>query len=209
MDLNFVFSWIETNKLEVFGVISSLVYLYFSINRMVWLWPLGILSSALYVSIFFDARLYADMALSVYYVLISIYGWHYWSTIGSGFATKEDAVLIVNKKMWCNLALASVAVYGVFLAALLVLPVWLGMPSAAMPLLDALTTALGVVATWMLARRYLEQWLIWVFVDLLSAGMYFYKGLYPTAILFLVYTAMALVGYVAWKKEFISNSTGL
>jgi nicotinamide mononucleotide transporter len=102
-----------------------------------------------------------------------------------------------------------VAVYGVFLAALLVLPVWLGMPSAAMPLLDALTTALGVVATWMLARRYLEQWLIWVFVDLLSAGMYFYKGLYPTAILFLVYTAMALVGYVAWKKEFISNSTGL
>jgi nicotinamide mononucleotide transporter len=67
--------------------------------------------------------------------------------------------------------------------------------------MDSLTTALSITATWMLAKKIIEHWLIWIFVDLLSAGLYIYKELWPTVILFLIYTFMALIGYLEWKKH--------
>ena len=67
--------------------------------------------------------------------------------------------------------------------------------------MDSLTTALSIVATWMLARKYLEHWLIWIFVDSFSSGLYIYKNLWPTVILFLVYTIMAALGYLEWNKD--------
>ncbi len=67
--------------------------------------------------------------------------------------------------------------------------------------MDSLTTALSITATWMLAKKYIEHWLIWIFVDLLSAGLYIYKNLWPTVILFGIYTAMAVFGYLNWKKD--------
>jgi nicotinamide mononucleotide transporter len=67
--------------------------------------------------------------------------------------------------------------------------------------MDSLTTALSIVATWMLARKYIEHWLIWVFVDLFSSGLYVYKNLWATVVLFVIYTGMAVVGYYQWKKD--------
>jgi nicotinamide mononucleotide transporter len=72
--------------------------------------------------------------------------------------------------------------------------------------MDSLTTALSITATWMLAKKYIEHWLIWIFVDLFSAGLYVYKELWPTVILFLVYTVMAVVGYIEWKKDLIKKN---
>jgi nicotinamide mononucleotide transporter len=69
------------------------------------------------------------------------------------------------------------------------------------PVMDSLTTALSIIATWMLAKKYIDHWLIWIFVDLFSSGLYVFKNLWPTAFLFFVYTIMALVGYFEWKKD--------
>jgi len=73
------------------------------------------------------------------------------------------------------------------------------------PYMDSITTALSIVATWMLARKYIEHWLMWIFIDAFSAGLYVYKGLWPTVILFIVYTVMAALGYFEWKKDLYSE----
>jgi nicotinamide mononucleotide transporter len=73
------------------------------------------------------------------------------------------------------------------------------------PVADSLATSLSIVATWMLARKILEHWLVWIFVDLFSIGLFWYKELYPTVVLFVVYTIMAVVGYFEWKKDFDSK----
>ena len=98
------------------------------------------------------------------------------------------------------------AIYWILVALLTFLPRWLEIPSSQMIYWDAFTTAGSIVATWMLARKMLEHWLLWIVIDLVSLGMYLYKELYLTAFLFLVYTVMAVVGFREWKKGMILNN---
>lgn len=190
-----IFTWIAGNKIELLGTFLGVLYIFFSIKQNILTWPTGLITSALYVSVFFNSKLYADMGLQVYYVIISIYGWYFWL---KGKKVKDSAhvpVKRVRKQLWIKLTLISILIY----FAILLL---LNFTDSDIAHLDAFTTALSIVATWMLARKYLEHWLIWIFVDLFSSGMYVYKNLWPTAILFLVYTVMAYVGYKEWEKDY-------
>ncbi len=185
---------------EVLGVLFALIYLWFSIRQKIWLWPFGLLTSFFYILVFYHSRLYADMGLQVYYLVISLYGWYHW--LYGGKEGKRDSLPVVHtgrKQAWI-LAGVTFVIYWVLVMILTNIPRWLGIPSSQMILWDAFTTAGSIVATWMLARKMLEHWLIWVVVDLVSMGMYIYKGLYLTSFLFGVYTFMAVVGYRAWKK---------
>jgi nicotinamide mononucleotide transporter len=185
---------------EVLGVLFALIYLWFSIKQNIWLWPFGLLTSFFYILVFFHSRLYADMGLQVYYLVISLYGWYHWKYGGQGGKEDNLPVIRTGKKEAGFLLLASFVIYWILVGVLTWLPRRLGIPSSQMILWDAFTTAGSIVATWMLARKMLEHWLIWVVVDLVSMGMYIYKGLYLTAFLFLVYTVMAVVGYREWKR---------
>lgn len=194
--------WLSNNYVEVLGAITGLIYLYFSYNRNKWLWPFGILTSALYVVFFYDTRLYADMSLQVYYVFISIYGWYFW--IRGREKDREDEkelpVRSIEGKMW-----------GILIAVTIVLTIIAGyflsrFTNAALPYLDAFTTAGGIVATWMLARKLLENWLFWIVIDFVASGMYIYKEKYPTVILYIIYTLIAVAGYLKWKKDLKKSS---
>ncbi len=135
------------------------------------------------------------MGLQVYYVFISIYGWYFWL---KGKKPKESGQVPVrrtNQKLRWILYLSSVILY------LIILYVLINFTDSDVPYMDSLTTALSIVATWMLAKKYIGHWLIWIFVDALSAGLYIYKGLWPTVILFVIYTVMAVLGYKEWKKD--------
>lgn len=197
-----ILEWLKLNWLELFGVVSALLYVAFSIRQIIYLWPLGILSSALYVYIFYDINLYADMSLSIYYVLVSIYGWYYWMYGAASGKSDDLAIQSLRKKDIISLLFITFVLYCLIAWALLELPDRIGIPKAELPFWDAFTTATSIVATWMLTKKYIEQWLIWVIVDIISMAMYLYKGLYPTAILFLIYSIMALIGYIQWKKTF-------
>jgi nicotinamide mononucleotide transporter len=135
------------------------------------------------------------MGLQVYYVAVSIYGWYYWLRGGETNRKHEAPVVTAKRKLWLQLSAASIAIYGVILY---ILKKYTDSP---VPYMDSLTTALSIVATWMLARKIVEHWLIWIFVDLVSAGLYIYKDLWPTTILFIVYTVMAIIGYFEWKNS--------
>ncbi|NOU61343.1 nicotinamide riboside transporter PnuC [Marinifilum caeruleilacunae] len=190
-------NWITDNIVEIIGTISGLIYLYLEIKQNKWLWPVGLLTSVMYIYVFFVAKLYADMSLQFYYVFISIYGWILWSRGKS----KEDELPVtrLQLKLSLKLAAASLAIYA-FIAYILV-----NYTDDTVPYWDAFTTAFSVIATWMLARKILEQWLVWIVVNSVSLGIYIYKDLNFTAILFFFYTTMAVVGYMQWKKDMIRS----
>ncbi|MHB9056684.1 MAG: nicotinamide riboside transporter PnuC [Paludibacteraceae bacterium] len=183
------------NWVEIVGAILSLIYLYLSIREKSALWVFGFLSSALYIFVFFESKLYADMSLNFYYLGVSIYGWINWHRkTGKEVDSVLTVTWITGKKQISEYAAGILVVY---LAYYLILEFLTDSP---IPVADSIVGALSIIATWMLAKKKIENWLVWLAVDAFAAGLYFYKGLYPTAVLFIVYTIMAGVGYYQWKK---------
>ncbi len=197
--LEFISEWLLSNKIEMLGAILGILYIFFSIRQNILTWPTGLLTSALYIVVFFQSKFYADMGLQVYYVGISIYGWYFWIKGKKTEDSKTAPVRLASKQLWIKLTVIATILYLVILAILL------NFTDSDVPYMDSFTTALSIIATWMLAKKYIEQWLIWIFVDFISAGLYIYKGLWPTVILFVIYTAMAYLGYIEWKKDLKSQ----
>ena len=183
--------------IEILGAVTGLIYLYFSIKQKIWLWPWGIATSAIYIYVFFRAKFYADMSLQFYYLGISFYGWYFWKA-GRKIENKGNLPIIrASSKEWIIFILITV---------ILALASGWGLNNftdSPIPYWDAFTTAGSIVATWMLARKYLEHWLFWIVIDAVSLGTFAYKDLYPTVVLFSVYTIMAAIGYSQWRKEWI------
>jgi len=203
-----LFQWLNMHAAlinEILGVLFAFVYLWFSIRQKIWLWPFGLLTSFFYILVFYHSRLYADMGLQGYYLAVSLYGWYHW--LYGGKKEEHDTLPVsrTTRRQGGMLLLVTFVIYWILVALLTFLPRWLEIPSSQMIYWDAFTTAGSIVATWMLARKMLEHWLLWIVIDLVSLGMYLYKELYLTAFLFLVYTAMAVVGFREWKKGMILN----
>ena len=181
--------------IEIFGVITGILYVILEVKQNKLLWPLGIITSAAYIYIFFSGKFYADMGLQVYYVLISIYGWYYWSRGGVKSDKGELPVSRINRQqfilLFLTFALAWAGIYFVLDRY----------TDSTVPLGDSFTTALAIVATWMLTRKIIEQWFLWIIANVVSIGLYIYKGLYPTVILYAVYAGMAVYGYMEWKRS--------
>lgn len=192
--------YIQQHYIEIIGSILSLIYLYLSIKQKISLWIFGFLCSALYIVVFFQSKFYADMSLQFYYLAVSVFGWISWRS-GKQQSGKELPVKKIKKLQALVLLLITTFV---FLLYYFVLTHYTDSP---LPLGDSFTTALSITATWMLARKLIEHWILWVIVDGLSAGLYLYKGLYPTAILFVIYTVMAIVGWYQWKKDYTSTTS--
>lgn len=188
-----ILEYFKTNWIEIVGAILSLIYLYLSIKAKVSLWFFGIISSVFYIVVFFDSKLYADLSLNVYYVVVSIYGWINWNKRENS-DTSALHIAPFSRKLAIKLAIATLGVYIIYYFVLSRLT------DSTVPKIDALVGALSIVGTWMLARKLIENWIVWIVADALCVGLYFYKGLYPTAILFIIYTLMAAVGYWEWKR---------
>ncbi len=186
--------YLQQHYIEILGAILSLIYLYLSIKQKVSLWVFGFLSALLYIFVFYRSQLYAIMTLQFYYVAVSIYGWVSWR-VGKQ-ATGEE--LPARRSSFKNIIFLLGFGFLIFLAYYFFL---LKYTDAFFPLIDSFTTAFSIIATWMLARKLIEHWLFWIVIDSISAGLYFYRGLYPTAILFIVYAIMAIVGWIEWKKS--------
>lgn len=189
-------NWIIANYIELLGAILGIAYVFFSIHQSILTWPIGLLTSILYVWVFLVAKLYADMGLQLYYVFISIYGWYEWLH-GNQYNNKEPLKISrLTNRLGYLLLLISILIFSM---------IWFVLKNytdSPVPIADALATSLSIVATWMLARKILEHWLIWIFVDTFSIILFWYKSLFPTVFLFIVYTCMAVVGFFEWRGEY-------
>lgn len=193
---NPIVEWFIKNWVEITGTVLGIAYIFLSIKQNILTWLLGLLTSLLYIYVFLVSKFYADMALQVYYVWVSIYGWYIWS---NGKETKKGQtyypVSRLNRQLITYLSIIAVLLW---ICIFFILKYFTDSP---VPIGDAFTTAFSIVATWMLARKIIEHWLIWVVVDFISLILYVYKGLYPTSLMFVVYTLAALWGYFEWKND--------
>jgi nicotinamide mononucleotide transporter len=197
-----VSDWIIKNYIEITGAILGLIYVLFSIRQNISLWFVGILTSAFYIFVFFHSKLYANMSLQFYYLIMSVYGWYIWRKNDKNNLNSDDAfhVRSISKKLF---------LWSLFIGSVLLIILYKILDQytdSPFPVWDSFTTMFSIIATWMLARKFVENWLLWIVTDTVSICLYFYMKLFPTSVLFLIYTVMAVFGYIEWKKTMISKN---
>lgn len=199
--------------LDFLGFIVGLVYLYLEYRASIWLWLASIVMPAIDMMLYYKAGLYADFGLAIYYCLAAIYGWVSWQLIAARHnktAAKGAAAGASGKQPEHNAAGKSITHYPLRLVlpttvvfVLLWWAIW-GVLShytnSTVPVTDAFTTALSIVALWALARKYAEQWLLWFVVDAVCCALYVYKGIPFKAVIYGLYTVVAVFGYMKWVK---------
>ena len=185
------------NYLELAGTIIGLVYLWLEYKASYYLWIASLIMPSVYVIVYYQAGLYADLGINIYYVLASIYGLIYWS-IGSKkskeVAHEEIPVGYTPRQLYLPL-LGAMSILTIGIAQILI-----AFTDSNVPWSDSFTTALSIVAMWMLSRKYVEQWLVWLVVDVVCSILYIYKGLYFTSGLYALYSFIAYFGYLKWKE---------
>jgi nicotinamide mononucleotide transporter len=179
--------------LEWIAAIAGAVSVYLSARQNIWSWPTAIVNVSLYTVIFLRSGLYSDMGLQVVYLALSVYGWYQWLHGGAGHAPLR--VSRASRRVW----LLSVFAGGVFWVALWQFTARL--PGVSLAWLDAGLTTLSLVAQWMMTRKILENWLLWIIADIVYVPMYVYKELYVTAGLYTVFLVLAVMGFVQWRAS--------
>lgn len=180
---------------ELIGFVSGVICVYLVVKQNIWNWPVALVNAFFYILVFYQARLYADMGLQVIYIILSLYGWYEWLHGG-----KDHGKLTVSRtKLAENFILgigAAVSTFGLgyFLTAY---------TNADLPYWDALTTVVSLCTQFLMARKKLESWVLWISVDIIYIGMYYYKALYLTMLLYAIFLVLATAGYFAWRKSFL------
>jgi nicotinamide mononucleotide transporter len=220
--------WISSNWLEIFGALTGIIYVFFEIKQNIWLWPVGIITSAVYIIVFFISKFYADGSLQVYYLVISCVGWYWWTKGAGGRALKNDPVDHFSegaslqgraqgaglnsppeggqgnvKLMVTRLKLRTSIILTIIFVILYFL-LWFilsQLTDSPVPEWDSFITSLSIIATWMLARKIYEHWFLWIVVNSASSVIFLTRGLYPTVVLYLVYLVMSFVGLKEWKRS--------
>ena len=201
--------WLLTNYIEIFGAVTGIIYVFLEIRQNIWLWPVGIITSAVYIWVFFTNKFYADMSLQGYYLVISCLGWYWWARGKKGrMGERENGGMEEREKNELEVTRLGLKT-GIILAIVFVLLyaiMWLvltRLTDSPVPARDSFITSLSIVATWMLARKIYEHWFLWIVVNFVSAVLFITRGLYPTAVLYVVYGIMSFAGLVAWKKTIV------
>lgn len=183
-------------SLDVVGTVLGLLYLYLEMRENAWMWVVGAIMPLIYTVLLYQKGLYADCGMEVYYFLAGVYGLIYWLRHSERRQTGR-VVRITRTPLRLVFPLVSVTLVLWGLLAWLLITY----TDSRVPYIDALTTALSIVAMWMLSRKFTHQWLVWLVVDAISVGLYVYKDLYGRALLYTIYTVLALYGYWKWEKK--------
>lgn len=181
-------TWLEIGA-AAFGVVS----VWLSTRENIWSWPTAIVNVGLYTVVFFQSRLYADMGLQVVYLALSIYGWYEW--LYGGEHRSELQVSRASPRLLLTLLVLNLVIWVVLASALH------RYTDAVFPWLDSLLTTTSLMAQWMMTRKILENWLVWIVVDIAYVPMFIARGLYPTAALYAIFLVLAVMGYRDWRRS--------
>lgn len=196
--------------LQIVGTLLGVLYLWLEYRADIRLWIVGLVMPLVHGTLYYKAGLYADCSMQLYYVLAGLYGWYVWYgarrrnphpaadlSAGQKPAGRKPAARIVRTP-W-RIVPALIGAYLLFHGAIYLLLTTF--TDSKVPFWDSLTTALSVVAMWMLSRKYVEQWLVWILVDVITVGLYLYKEIPVTAGLYALYTLFAAAGYLRWRRQ--------
>ena len=182
---------------EIWAVITGLIYVVLAAQEKISCWIFGIISSVLSIYLFYQGKLYAESMLYFYYVIAGVYGWYAWSKQKQAISNnKEGEALKIHT--WDIRQHGKAIILGILFIMLLSF-VLRRFTDAQLPVIDASTTVFSFIATYMVTRKVLENWLYWIIIDIVTTGMYFYREYYLYALLMIVYTIIAVIGYMRWK----------
>ncbi len=185
--------------LELIAVIFGLLSVWFAKKNHIAVYPLGIISTLIFVYLLYKFHLIGDMMINAYYFLMSIYGWFIW--------TKKNNGEFVHKISYLNCREKRIA-FILFISALLFVSLIyysLDKSLSLISLIDTLTTALFFVGMWLMANKKIENWTLWIIGDVISVPLYFYKGMLFTSTQYLIFTIIAVFGYLSWKGIYKSR----
>ena len=178
---------------EWVAAILSAVSVYLSARENIWSWPLAIVSVTMYGFVFIGAGLYSDAGLQVFFGAISIYGWYEW--LHGGPRHGKLRVSRATARAWLIAAVFGAAFWFTLGS------ITSRLQGVSLPFLDAGLTTVSVIAQIMMTRKILENWILWIAVDVVYVPVYAYKNLYPTAVLYAVFLVLAVMGFVQWKRS--------
>jgi len=195
--MNALCSWLVahgTSCAELAGSLILVVNVYLVTRENIWNWPVAVVGSAFYLVVFGGAGLYSDMGLQVVYIVLSLYGWYHWLHGGANRTELPVTRTRGREALWLLLAgaLGWFALYNITRR----------IPGAALPLLDGLLVATSLVAQWMMTRKLLESWAVWIVVDVVYIGTFWYKHLLVTAALYLIFLLLSVLGHIEWKRSY-------
>lgn len=196
-------AWGVTSQLEIVSVAFGLAYVIFAARENIWCWPCAFIGTGTAIFLFWDASLLMESGLNIYYLAMAVFGWWQWQYGGRKDNDKAQVLSIsswgINQHLLCLAVIAALtAVSGYLLSQ---------NTSAALPYVDSFTTWSAVITTWMVARKILQNWLYWVVIDAVSVWLYYERGLYLYALLFVAYTVIAVFGYLQWRKNYFLPNT--
>lgn len=180
--------------LQIIGVALGLLYLYLEYKANIWLWVVGLIMPIVHGTLYFRQGLYADCSMQVYYILAGLYGLAMWSRKPKSEESKPLKITATPARTWLGIVVLYIALHGLIYTLLV------QFTDSTVPFWDSFTTALCIVAYWMLSRKYVEQWLVWLVVDIATVGLYIYKEIPLTAGLYALYSALAVAGYLRWRR---------
>lgn len=181
--------------LQLAGVALGLLYLWLEYRADIRLWIVGLVMPAVHGVLYYRSGLYADCAMQLYYIGAGVYGLCIWSRRERSTARETGRITRTPVRIWIRIAAFYAAVHALLYLLLA------RFTDSTVPFWDSLTTALCIMAYWMLARKYVEQWLVWLVVDIATAGLYLYKEIPFTACLYLLYAVLAIAGYRRWLRQ--------
>ena len=179
--------------LEITAVIFGFLSVWFAKQNNIWVFPTGIISTGIFVYLLFKWELLGDMMINAYYFAMSIYGWYIWTRKTNDAFTPISRTTVIEKKSSIIIFMATLTfVYTLYESA--------GKWNSWTAYVDTLTTAVFFVGMWLMARKKIENWIFWIVGDVISVPLYLYKGLAFTSVQYLIFTLIAIYGYLAWKK---------
>ena len=187
-------TFLEEHGLDIFTTVLGLIYIWLEYRAHVALWVIGIIMPALDIILYWQHGLYGDAGMACYYTLAALYGLYVWKFRKTKNLKQELPISHMPKRQYLPAAVGFFVAWGVVYYILIT---W---TNSTVPVLDSFTNALSFVGLWALARKYLEQWLFWIVVDVVCCVLYIQKGIPFKAGLYGLYVLIAIAGYYKWKK---------
>ncbi|TYP77122.1 nicotinamide riboside transporter PnuC [Aquimarina intermedia] len=181
--------------LEIIAVFFGILSVYFARLNRIWVYPTGLISTSIFVYLLFKWSLLGDLLINAYYFVMSIYGWYIWTRkVDDTNVTPISST--TKKEQWIQLGIGMLTIVFTY-SVYQIFDKWNDWTAY----VDTLTTAIFFVGMWLMAKRKIENWIYWIIGDLISIPLYFYKGFTFTSLQYLIFTVIAIFGYISWKKN--------
>lgn len=184
---------------ELIGTVSGLLSVWFATKQNIWTWPIGLINVIFFFAIFYQVQLYSDMLLQIFFFIASIYGWVIW---GKEKKTEEPIALLSKHTRIKFILIITILTIGLgfFTSKIhLLFPNVFSNP-AAFPFTDAFTTIASIIATILMAKRYLESWILWILVDIVSITIYSFKQILFISFEYGIFLILAIMGFILWNN---------